>query len=376
MINVASEEMERIDACYENLAVLGRAGGGEPSVFLSRNRETGKIAVKKYVDFRAVPVYNIINHIQSPHLAKIHECAGDGEKGILVEEYVGGVTLEEYMREEGEFSEYKACGIICELLEVLSVIHSRGIIHRDITPANIIISSDYVLKLIDFGIARQNKKDQARDTTILGTVGYAAPEQFGFHQTDARTDIYAVGVLWNKLLTGKMPDEVIYGKKPYGAMIRKCIEMDAGERYQSAWEMKRVLEKHMAKMPEKEQGEKENGMVSLAWLPGFRTPSVKKNVLSAALYAFLVMLSATAVSECAATWQTMILETLAVLLYIWIAGLVAANIGGWDKKIWPIQKLPHAARVGIRITLWFVLAYFGILLENHVKYNLLGIPRP
>lgn len=368
--------MEELDMRYENLAVLGRTDGREPAVFLARNRETGRIAVKKYVDFRALTVYGMISHIQSPHLAKIYEWEGDGAKGIVVEEYIGGVTLEEYIGEKGKISEEEACGIIHELLEALLDVHRSGIIHRDITPANLMISGDSVLKLIDFGIARQKKAEKRKDTAILGTVGYAAPEQFGFQQTDDRTDIYAVGVLWNKLLTGKMPDEMIYSKKPYGDMIQKCIEMDAQKRYQSAGEMKKELEMHMEKMSEENQEKKEGRTVSLAWLPGFGTPSVKKNVLSAILYACLALLSVTAVTECAATWQTLLLETAAVLLYIWAAGLIAANIGRWDQKVWPIQKLPRWARICIRIALWFVLFYFGIALENHVKYNLLGMPRP
>lgn len=369
-----NENLQTLDERYKNLIVLGEKSNKIPSVFLVRDREKGTIAVKKYVDSRVLPVYVAADRLKSRHLAKLYAYGSEGERGIIIEEYISGMTLENYMRVSGKIGEQEACHITCELLDILSKIHREGIVHRDITPANILISGDGVLKLIDFGIARQNKENKKKDTTIMGTVGYAAPEQFGFQQTDARTDIYAVGILFNQMLTGKMPDDVIYQKKPYFGIIRKCIEMDARARYQSADEMKAVLEKQIQKHSLKE--EKTEGKVSLAWLPGFRSASVKKNVAAAFLYVLFILVSVSAVSECAATWQTGVLEMTAVALYIWAAGLLAGNIGNWDQRIWPICRLPRAARIAIRAALWLLIFYLGVSLENHVKFDMLGLPKP
>lgn len=88
--------------------------------------------------------------------------------------------------------------------------HKYSITHRDITPSNIIIGFDGVVKIIDFGISRLHKENAKHDTQVLGTEGYAAPEQFGFKQSDCKTDIYALGVLLNYMLTGHIPSEVMY----------------------------------------------------------------------------------------------------------------------------------------------------------------------
>lgn len=328
--------------------------------------------VKKYVDGRVFSVYESIRRINSRHLSKIYDCEGNGKQAIIIEEYVSGLTLEEYMEERPIFTEEEICCRMCELLEILSEVHKSGIIHRDITPANILISGDGVLKLVDFGIARERKEEQKKDTTILGTVGYAAPEQFGFQQTDERSDIYAVGVLLNKFLTGKLPDEEVCKRAPYRKIIEKCTEMDARARYQSVEELKLELEKCGGK----DQGEERRGGFSLRWLPGFRTETVWKNVMAAVIYTGMPLSAFGSMKDCLSDWRAVVLEGAALCIYLWIAGLMAANVGYWDQKVWPIRTLPRAARITIRVLLWMVLFYFGITLENYVRYEMLNLPRP
>ena len=95
-------------------------------------------------------------------------------------------------------------------------------------PENIIIAPDNTVKLIDFGIAREFKTDSLSDTSYMGTRGYAAPEQFGYHQSDARTDLYAVGVLCNEMLTGKLPGDGLYnGSQNMQKIILKATAIDA-----------------------------------------------------------------------------------------------------------------------------------------------------
>lgn len=373
-MEIDREAMQELDNSYENLAVLGGDRGKKPTVFLVRNRENGKIAVKKQVDFRVLSVYSYIQHIHSRHLAEIYAYAGDGEEGLVIEEYIGGRSLEEYLEGGQVPDEETVCQWIYNLLEALSEIHRGGIVHRDITPANILISGDDVLKLIDFGIARLKKAERSRDTTVLGTVGYAAPEQFGFHQTDARTDIYAVGVLMNQLFTEKMPGEKLFEREPYRKMIIKCTEIDARARYQSAEEMRQVMEVHMKKFSS--GFIREEADFSLAWLPGFRTASVKKNVVAAIVYIFLILLSVSLIAAYGETWQTLVVEAAAVFLYIWAAGLAAGNVADWDKRVWPICRLPRSARITVRIALWILLASFGIWLQDYVWYDMIGFPHP
>lgn len=138
-----------------------------------------------------------LNH---PNIPKIYEIFQNEDDGIIIEEFISGETLESKL-ENGFLPEEKVIKYSVQILNALQEIHQRNIIHRDITPSNILISSDDVIKLIDFGISRNWKENQKKDTNILGTVGYASPEQFGFQQTDITTDFYALGVLINVMLT-------------------------------------------------------------------------------------------------------------------------------------------------------------------------------
>lgn len=123
------------------------------------------------------------------------------------EEWIRGESVEEHLYLQGPFSKDEVIRYAMDLCQGLQWFHKHNMIHRDVTPANVIISDDKKAYLIDPGILRELKKDKPSDTQILGTPGYAAPEQFGFTQSDARTDIYALGVLINQMTTGKMPKE-------------------------------------------------------------------------------------------------------------------------------------------------------------------------
>lgn len=111
----------------------------------------------------------------------------------------------------------------------------------DIKPSNIIVGLDDKVKFIDFDIAREYNDAGIKDTELLGTAGYAAPEQFGFAQTDVRTDIYAFGILYNYLLTGKHIQDKFYDGTA-GDIISKCISIDPVKRYQNAKEVKEALQ--------------------------------------------------------------------------------------------------------------------------------------
>ena len=96
------------------------------------------------------------------------------------------------------------------------------------------------MKLIDFDASRFFKKGQSKDTVIIGTAGYAAPEQLGFAQSDERTDIFALGVLMNVMLTGEHPTNKLY-KGKLRKVIEKCIQLDPQKRYKNVEELKKIL---------------------------------------------------------------------------------------------------------------------------------------
>ena len=111
---------------------------------------------------------------------------------------------------------------------LFGIVDSHGILHRDIKPSNLLLAADGHIRLIDFDAAREEKPNVDSDTRLLGTKGYAPPEQYGFAQTDARADIYAVGVTMKQLL-GKQAE-----KRPYRHILRKCTEFAPKRRYATA----------------------------------------------------------------------------------------------------------------------------------------------
>ncbi|MDE7247987.1 MAG: protein kinase, partial [Lachnospiraceae bacterium] len=118
---------------------------------------------------------------------------------------------------------------------VLEYLHGRGIIHRDIKPSNLIMADDGHIRLIDFDAARMPKAEQEQDTHLLGTRGYAAPEQYGFAQTDERTDIYSLGITLERLLGEN------FQRPRYRKILHKCSDLDPNKRYQSVREVQEAF---------------------------------------------------------------------------------------------------------------------------------------
>ena len=134
---------------------------------------------------------------------------------------------------------------LCDALECLHI-RFHPIIHRDIKPSNIVISSDGILKLIDYNAARRYERGATQDTRYMGTPGYAAPEQYGFFQSDVRTDIYAMGVVLNYMLTGRhISEETASGG--LGRIVKRCTQLDPGKRYDSVTDVKKDFQKIIRK---------------------------------------------------------------------------------------------------------------------------------
>ena len=207
-------------------------------VILIREKETGIRSV--YREFEGSgEVYLKMQNIQCPNLPRIETVAEENGKVIVVEEYIQGDTLA-FLLEGGALTREQTGGIFSQICHALILLHNADIIHRDIKPENIIVRGSEAV-LLDFHASRIIKPEQRTDTQAIGTVGYAAPEQFGFSQTDARADIYALGVLLNEMLTKKHPSKELY----YGdclPIIQKCIEVNVDRRYSSVGELLREFE--------------------------------------------------------------------------------------------------------------------------------------
>lgn len=138
-----------------------------------------------------------------PHVIAMYDMP---DSLTVITEYVPGETLERIVRTSGPLAPEEAAHLVGELCDAVSELHAHGVIHRDITPTNVVVNEGGA-HLIDFGNARRPAAEARRDTTTLGTFGFAAPEQYGFAQTDARSDVYALGKLLEYALTGGAADD-------------------------------------------------------------------------------------------------------------------------------------------------------------------------
>ncbi len=242
---------------------------------LVRNNSDGTLMVKCVCKEESFDIFDRISRLEHPNLMRVYDSVIQNGKCVSVCEYIEGVTLDEAVNSNRLFSEIKVKNIIAQLCDGLIELHKLGIIHRDINPSNVMIDKSGIVKIIDYDIARSVKNGQSKDTQVFGTPGYAAPEQFGFSQTDARADIYSCGVLMNFLLTGKLPNEKLYqgGLTP---IIRRCIEMDSDNRYNNADDLKReILGRKFYK-----RNKTSKKYINYAIPPGFRGKNVFLKILT------------------------------------------------------------------------------------------------
>src|SRR3974390_3322346 len=161
---------------------------------------------RAFVDFRRDA--NLLVQLNHPNLPQVSDFFEEGSKAYLVMEYIEGKTLEQVLDDaHGSLDEALVMGWALQLCSVLQYLHHRQppIIFRDMKPSNVMVTGDNQLKLIDFGIARIFKTSATKDTTLLGSQGYAPLEQYGRGQSDPRSDIYALGATLYHLLTGSVP---------------------------------------------------------------------------------------------------------------------------------------------------------------------------
>lgn len=254
-----------VDGKYKILNEVGR--GGMSIVYLAMNEKANKQWAIKEVrkdgvqDFEVVKQgliveTDMLKRLRHPSLPSIVDVIEDNDTFLIVMDYIEGNPLSKALEEYGAQPQEMVIEWAKQLCDVLGYLHSQSppIIYRDMKPANVMLKPDGNVTLIDFGTAREFKEKNLADTTCLGTVGYAAPEQFGgMGQTDARTDIYCLGATLYHLVTGMNPCEPPYEIRPIRQInpalsggleriIQKCTQRNPEDRYQSCAELMYALE--------------------------------------------------------------------------------------------------------------------------------------
>lgn len=254
-----------VDNKYKILNKVGQ--GGMSVVYLAMNEKANKQWAIKEVrkdgvkDFEVVKQglvveTDMLKRLSHPSLPSIIDVIEDKDTFLIVMDYIQGNPLSKALEEYGAQPQENVIEWAKQLCDVLGYLHTRtpAIIYRDMKPANVMLKPDGKVTLIDFGTAREFKEKNLADTTCLGTVGYAAPEQFGgMGQTDARTDIYCLGATLYHLVTGMNPCEPPYEIRPIREInpslssglekiILKCTQRNPDDRYQSCAELMYALE--------------------------------------------------------------------------------------------------------------------------------------
>lgn len=252
-----------IDEKYEILKEIGH--GGMSTVYLAMDKRLNKQWAVKEIRKKGsgkndeivvnslLAEANMMKRLDHPALPRIVDIIDNGITIYVVMDYIEGESLDKILSEYGAQPEDRVVEWAKQLCDALSYLHSQKppIIYRDMKPANVMLKPEGNIKIIDFGIAREYKEQNLSDTTVLGTKGYAPPEQYS-GQTDPRSDIFALGMTMHHLLTGIDPR----GGEPYAPVrqwnpelsegieiiIDRCVEPAAENRYQSCSDLLYDLE--------------------------------------------------------------------------------------------------------------------------------------
>lgn len=220
--------ISRLLQLYSLVAVLSDKNNCK--VLRLRNKKSGRDMILRSIPGR-MEAYSLLCTVRCENLPETYDVLDAEDGQVILEEYIDGITVAQVM-ESGRYHYRGAKRVMLGVCNALQVLHNLEIIHRDVKPENVMVDTNGRVVLIDLNAARKETESH-RDTVVMGTVGYAAPEQLGLSQSDARTDIYAAGVLFNVMLTGKHPTEA-FAKGRAGKLIRKCTALNPCDRYQSA----------------------------------------------------------------------------------------------------------------------------------------------
>lgn len=351
-------EAELVLSYYKEVADVN----AEHEVKLVQHVETGYFYVKKTLSADNYQIQNYVKNHPHKGLPHIFEIIEDGDNIIVIEEYINGKSLRDLINANGSFSEAMTIDIVEQLCDILETLHKANppIIHRDIKPSNLIISNDGVLKLIDFNASKTMKAQRTKDTVLMGTVGYAAPEQYGFAPSGISTDVYAVGILMNELLTGMLPTQQTYRGR-LSPIINKCLQLDSKKRYLNVAQLKKVLMNRCANRRNDQQANKHQ-----SWLPpGFRSKDAGSILAAVILYSLIFILSAILEMvdvPMSQIWAYRIICLITMLATVFLVG----NYKNIQKHLWLTKSKNLLVRI-LGLVFWSVV----IIIANATTLKLI-----
>lgn len=263
---------------YKTIAVIN-----EPhKIYLVQHIETNKIFIKKILDVYNAKIYEYLYNNYILGTPKIIDYFEEENQLIIIEEYISGISLQEKIA-ASDLAQEDILHYMMDLCNILEQLHSMkpAVIHRDIKPSNIIITNYNRAILLDFNAAKYYSLSKSEDTVLLGTQGYAAPEQYGFGASSPQTDIYSLGIIL-KEMCASIND--ISGT--FDFIIDTCTRIKPSERFKSIKELKTALSAHIKPTPAKLERDTITSFIP----PGFRTQTPWKMLLSSISYLFIFWL--------------------------------------------------------------------------------------
>lgn len=246
--SLASELADSVpEAITSEYDVQSSSGSEDSLLFTLRRKSDGKrfaMRCSPLASGRAEREYEILSALDVSGVPRAVSYFEQGDFGWLVREYAEGEPLSELVAREGPLGDKRAAEIICRVCDILSYLHSRTppVLHRDVKPQNVIIAPDGGVTLIDFDAARRFDDGASGDTEYLGTRAFAPPEQFGYAQTDCRSDVYSLGVLLLYLCTGS--SELARASQlpePLRSVVARCAAFSPDARYSDVLKVKDAL---------------------------------------------------------------------------------------------------------------------------------------
>lgn len=361
---------------YKKIADLNEAH----HVALVQHQESGKLFVEKKLSVYDLPVYQQLQHVKLAGVPQLVEVVEEDGVLTLIEDYVSGITLEEKMG-QNDLDVATLTQFMLELCDILMALHSftPPIIHRDIKPSNIIVNSTGNVVLLDFNAAKFFSDEKSEDTVLLGTKGYAAPEQYGFGVSTVQTDVYALGKLLQELVGA-----LAQSTQRFAEVIKRATQLNPADRYRSVALLKQSVSG--AAVAVAGTGAVSGGRPTFAgsassasaagtsaasaprpkfrpatavaprkrqeksWtLPGFRTRQPWKMIVATIMYLFIFYLCVTLEVVDKAGAQLWVERAFAFLMLLAIIFALTDYRG--LQKIWPLGRHPNK-----------VVRYFGALL--------------
>lgn len=338
---------------------------------LVMNNSSRRLMIRKNVSKEGLAIYKSLVMCEHPNLVKIYDTSENGSGGIILEQFINGVTLEYYLHNVRSTTVEKE-NIILQICDGLIALHELNIVHRDLTPSNIMITDDGTVKIIDFDIARTPKQNAGRDTVLMGTEGFAAPEQFGFHQSTARTDIYALGIIINYVYTGDLPAFKPYNdNKRTADIIHKCTELDPDRRFSDVSEVKDELLRALGRENEIKDTKAAGftGLLELMLtdLPGFRPHSKMPKLIAVLLYFLAILfISAMFTTYCKTPYQLLLCTGVVICGFV-IPFFCFSDYLSFQSKVF--RRLSPVSRRRLFVIIGWVSIFAGLSLIGALPHT-------